>query len=290
MKVETAAEQLLFSTLRIQSGSSIDTGAIVTHKWADDKEGPFLVTNKHVVAGSQVATLTFTLGTGSGDDRRPLLGQKHSISFQGNDGQTWTGHPSVDVDIAALPLQPVLSGVAEEGASVFYKAIPTTMIPSDDDMKEIDAVEDVLFIGYPSGIYDTANNLPIARRGITATPPTVDYESKPTFLIDASVFPGSSGSPVLLYKSGAWSTRAGQLRQGDHLQLLGLLGSAYLREDDGAMTFEEIPAALRPVVKTRQMIDLGIVYKARCIVETIELILRNVGEISVNGHNGARDA
>ena len=290
MKVETAAKQLLFSTLRIQSGASVGTGAIVSHRWTGEKEGPFLVTNKHVIAGSKVATLTFIVGAGEGDDRTPVLGQKHSISLQAEGGRMWTGHPSDEVDIAVLPLGPVIRRIAEDGVTAFYRAIPTAMIPNDDEMKDVDAVEDVLFVGYPSGVYDTANNLPIARMGITATPPTVDYEGQPTFLIDASVFPGSSGSPVLLYKSGAWSTRDNQLRHGEHLRLLGILGSAYLREDEGTVRFEEIPAALRPIVKTRQMIDLGVVYKARCIVETIEVILRNAGEISSDTHNGARDS
>jgi hypothetical protein len=36
------------------------------------------------------------------------------------------------------------------------------------------------------------------RRGMTATPPQLDYCGRPTFLIDASVFGGSSGSPVFL--------------------------------------------------------------------------------------------
>ena len=56
MKVETAAEQLLFSTLRIETESSVGTGAIVNHRWSEDAEGPFLVTNKHVVAGSKKET------------------------------------------------------------------------------------------------------------------------------------------------------------------------------------------------------------------------------------------
>lgn len=286
MKVETAAEQLLFSTLRIQCESSIGTGAIVTHKWGDGKEGPFLVTNKHVVAGSQQGQITFSLGEGDGEERQPKLGERHTVTMS-EAGWSWTGHPSDGVDIAVLPLGGLVSHVVRQGFDVFYKSIPTTFIPNEEELSEMDAVEEVLFIGYPNGIYDSANNLPIARKGITATPPEVDYDAKPCFLIDGSVFPGSSGSPVFLYRSGAWSTRDRQLRHGEQLRLLGILGSAYLREDDGAIRFEEIPAALRPIVKTPQMIDLGVVFSARCIVETIELLLRERGELPADSLNGA---
>ena len=49
---------------------------------------------------------------------------------------------------------------------------------------------------------------------------------------------------------------------GQRLFLLGILGSVFYRETDGTLTFEEIPATVQPVVRTSQMIDLGIVYKA----------------------------
>jgi len=143
----------------------------------------------------------------------------------------------------------------------------------------LDAVEEVIFVGYPNGIYDSVNNLPITRRGSTATPPSVDYEGKPIFLIDASVFQGSSGSPVLIYDNGSWLSRDGGLISGIRLFLLGVLGSVFFRETDGTLSFEEIPAAVKPVVKTSQMIDLGIVYKSTTIIETIEQLLRKHGEL-----------
>ena len=60
---------------------------------------------------------------------------------------------------------------------------------------------------------------------------------------------------------------------------LGVLGGVYNREDESIFRIEEVPTALRPVVKTRQMIDLGIVYKAHTVVEAIEHLLRQRGEL-----------
>lgn len=59
-------------------------------------------------------------------------------------------------------------------------------------------MESVEFIGYPEGLYDSVNCLPIARRGMMATLGYIDYEGKPEFLIDATVLTGSSGSPVFM--------------------------------------------------------------------------------------------
>ena len=41
--------------------------------------------------------------------------------------------------------------------------------------------------------------MPILRRGTTATPIALNFEGRPEFLIDAAVYPGSSGSPVFVY-------------------------------------------------------------------------------------------
>ena len=286
MKVETAAEQLLFSTLRIETASSVGTGAIVNHKWSEDAEGPFLVTNRHVVDGSKEGKLTFTLADEAGEDTRPLLGQSHSLTL-GASAWSWTAHPSDDIDISVLPLAPAMMHIRDQGIEVFYKSIPTDLIPDDEATSDLDAVEEILFVGYPSGIYDSANNLPIARKGITATPVSVDYEAKPLFLIDASVFPGSSGSPVFLYNIGTWNTRTGPVMGGQRLFLLGILSRVYQHEASNVLRFEEVPTEFRPVIKTAQMIDLGIVYKARTVVEAIEHLLRQRGELPAGSFNGS---
>ncbi len=284
MKVETLAEQLLFATLRVEANPNVGTGFIVTHKWTPDKTGLFLITNKHVVEGTKQGRLTFTMGNTSCEDRLPLIGQSTAITLSEN-AWRWTGHPSADIDIAALPLVPVVNHLDETGKTPYYKSIPTTIIPGQEILEDLDAVEEVLFVGYPNGIYDRVNNLPIARRGTTATHPSIDYDGKAMFLIDASVFQGSSGSPVLIYDNGSWRSRGGGLMAGQRTYLLGILGRAYYREDDGSLTFQEIPASVKPVVRTTQMIDLGVVYKATAVVETIEHLLRQRNELPADVTN-----
>ena len=277
MKVETTSEEILFAPLRIETPSGVGTGSIVAHDWADDKEGAFLVTNRHVVEGTRKGRLNFILADQS-STWAPALGQSTHIDLS-EKLWSWTNHPSADVDIAVLPLGGVLNHLNGIGSRPYYRSIPTAMIPELDVLEDLDVVEEVLFVGYPNGIYDRANNLPIFRKGTTATPLSVDYDGKPTFLIDASVFPGSSGSPVFIYKRGSWITRKRELQSGQRIYFIGVLGSVYYREDDGSLNFQEIPTAVGPIIKTRQMIDLGIVYKARTVVEVIEHWLREHGEL-----------
>lgn len=272
MKVETVAEQLLFTTIRIEAGPGVGTGFIVRHRWAEDKEGPFLITNKHVVDDAEKRQLTFTLAEQTTEVYGPSLGQSTSITLS-RGSWNWVGHPSVDIDIAALPLRPILKHLEEIGKAPYYVSIHTDTIPAPAALDDLDAVEEILFVGYPNGVYDRVNNLPIVRRGTTATHPRVDYEGQAVFLIDASVFQGSSGSPVLIHDNGSWRNRYGDLVAKQRVYLLGILGKAYSRQDDSSLIFEEISTAAKPVIRTTQMIDLGVVYKAKAVIETIEHML-----------------
>ena len=52
-------------------------------------------------------------------------------------------------------------------------------------------------IGYPRGYYDTFNQYPIVKSGNIASGWSLKFDNKPYFLIDAKLFPGSSGSLVV---------------------------------------------------------------------------------------------
>lgn len=161
------------------------------------------------------------------------------------------------------------------GDGLLFTNLPTSDFPDPRTIGNLDALEEIAFAGFPNGIYDRANNLPIVRRGTTATPAYLDYEGNPVFLIDASVFPGSSGSPVFIYSTSPWVDRSGDTNIGGRrFMFLGVLSSVFYRQEDGRLEFAEIPATLVPVVKTREMIDLGVVFKARTILETLEHGLR----------------
>ena len=117
---------------------------------------------------------------------------------------------------------------------------------------ELNAIENVVMLGYPNGLWDKKNNLPIVRRGVTATPPYIDFEGRPEFIIDCACFPGSSGSPVLLYNVGSFLRKKdSKVRVGGRLKLLGILwgGPQYLAP--GEIKAVPIPTAAQQVALRR---------------------------------------
>lgn len=281
MKLKILAERILFATVRIEADKAVGTGCIVTHDWisgSDSKNvsGYFLVTNKHVVADSRTGKITLTRQSGSTD---PSSKSPYSIFVTEDFWSLWKGHPDDDIDVCSLPSGPIINSIADEDVRFSFEGISTKMTPNEENIDDIGLIEDVLFIGYPNGIFDRKQNFPVARKGITATPAKVDNEGKPIFLIDASVFPGSSGSPVFIYNIGTWRSRQATVA-GDRVIFLGVLASVFYREDDGTLVFEDIPTRAGPLVRTKEMIDLGVVYKSRTVIETIEHQLRAYGELA----------
>lgn len=274
MRVDTIAKQLFFTTVRIDTvgmnGVSMSgTGFVFTYVMGD-LQCPFVVTNKHVVNGMKTGTITFHKREGVGPNLR------ESFRFQIKDWQNmWYGHPSSDIDIAICPLRPLEEVIKNEhNVDVFYKCIDASMIPDDDKIKDLDAIESVTFVGYPNGIWDSQNHLPVARRGTTASPIEVDFEGKPCFLIDASVFGGSSGSPVFIFNQGAWAERNAVIMGSSRLMFIGVIARVYYRTNFNEIIPVAIPTHLQPMAKQQEMIDLGIVFKAKTVVETIEAFLK----------------
>ena len=113
------------------------------------------------------------------------------------------------------------------------------------------------------------------RKGITATPANIDFEGQPTFVIDASIFPGSSGSPVFICNVGSYTKKGtNDLFAGTRLMFLGIVASVFIKQDINTLEVITIPAKDVPIVKTNQMIDLGVVFKSSCIVDVITNFLK----------------
>ena len=116
----------------------------------------------------------------------------------------------------------------KNGKAAFYRSVDKGLIPSKKNMSDLAALEEITFIGYPSGLYDEKNKPPLIRRGITATPIWNDYQGEKAFLIDASVFPGSSGSPVFIFNQGSYSTGDG-IVIGSRLYFVGVVSQTIVR-------------------------------------------------------------
>jgi hypothetical protein len=269
MQPSTPQELLLFSTVKILTGPAQNTwtGSGTGFGVFHDREGlqyPFLVTNKHVIRDAAFGLLTFT----KEEEGRPKIGDRIPVQFD-NFGAQWHGHPNPEVDVAVFPAAPLLRQLEGQGQPIYLPHLPLQLIPDENAIADLNPIEEVLFAGYPNGIWDEANLLPIVRRGTTATPISVDYNRQPAFLIDASVFPGSSGSPVMICNSGGFSTKRG-FSVGTRVFFLGIVSAVLYRTETNTLQFASIPTNLVPFIQSREMIDLGLVWKARTVREAIE--------------------
>ena len=93
----------------------------------------------------------------------------------------WTGHPDPKVDVSVAPLDERFEFVSGASGNVYFRSIPTSMFANANHLDALEPLEDIIFVGYPVGLYDQHNLLPITRRGITATHPRIDYEGRPIF-------------------------------------------------------------------------------------------------------------
>lgn len=79
MQTSSIAEQLLFTTVRIETISSDETTGVGTgfifSLQRDSSTDLFLVTNKHVIAGASIGTLFFTVE----HNGQPVLGDRYTL-------------------------------------------------------------------------------------------------------------------------------------------------------------------------------------------------------------------
>ena len=109
------------------------------------------------------------------------------------------------------------------GKPLAQKTFDNRHIPSDTLWEEFDAIEDIMFMGYPNGIWDHFNMMPVLRTGTTASPINHDWGNQPRFLIDAGVYPGSSGSPVFIHNPCFYKLKTGATVFGSRLIFLGVV-------------------------------------------------------------------
>lgn len=230
MNLNDISTQILYTTAPIWCEQSdgtqtFGTGFILSLPAPGDEKQqiPLLVTNAHVVKNASRGLIE--LPERSGD--KPKIGARLRIEV---DGSMLTRHIADQDDLALLPIGGLLNQLEKENRPVFFRSVTPGLIPTAEAMDEFAALEEITFIGYPSGLYDEHNVSPIIRQGITATPLWNNFQGEPAFLVDAGVFPGSSGSPVFIMSQGAY-THKGGLTIGNRLFFLGVLTEAIQRTE-----------------------------------------------------------
>lgn len=150
-------------------------------------EGIFhLVTAKHVIFDSQRSELTDSNLIAFFNRKDGQIGGRLISDIKKDFGVDWIFHTKKEVDVAVIPFG--LDLAADD-----VKVIPSKLfLPSN----RIFELYDIFFLSYQPGIEPTKQISPVFRNGIVST-----KNDDNTFYVDASAFPGNSGSPVFLKPS-----------------------------------------------------------------------------------------
>lgn len=262
------SERLINSTIRIEAilpdETATGTGFFFHFDLTDgDKKLPIpvVVTNKHVVEGA--VALKFFCKEKS-DQGTPAYGKTFEIILDSKIYGLIIEHPETNIDLVIIPLNFLSNSAYQLGKTIYYDVFGETTIPSPTVIEELLAIEEIHMVGYPNGLWDQTNNLPIVRKGITATNPIIDYEGEKKFLIDIAAFPGSSGSPVFLYNPGPYQSKS-SIKLGGRIYLLGILYRGPMFEVEGEIittanpnknnlqTISQIPMNLGAVIKSEKL-------------------------------------
>lgn len=250
MNINDISTQIIFITvpLWIEKEGKIETGTgfFYIKKISENTSIPFIVTNHHVVSGAKKGFLSLIKKNGE----EPILTEKITVEIP---AEMLTRFKDEANDLAIFPIGPILNQLSNKNIEVFFRSIDETIIPKDSVLNDLSAIEEITFIGYPSGLYDRKNNTPIVRKGITATPVWNNFNGEHRFLIDAGVYPGSSGSPVLIINSGSYSTRNG-ITIGNRVLFLGVISKTFKRNENESQVYLGLGEVIHSS-KVQELID-----------------------------------
>ena len=258
-------ESLMYATARVVAQypdsnlKSHGTGFFFMAELDDGSGMPIFITNKHVVSGTNRREFLLH-GSDSWGDKKP--NGKVAIASKPDD---WFEHPDPKIDLCCLPMAGAVNGAKP---TPFFKYITREIIPSKSELEALNAVEDVLMVGYPNGLWDATNNFPLMRRGITASHPAVDFDvdGVATTVVDMACFPGSSGSPVFIYNGGVVPDKNGNVSIATRIIFLGVLYSGPQMQTDGKIVIKNIPTASVPIPQINLMLNLGYLIKPNEVI------------------------
>ena len=210
----------------------------------------FLVTNKHVVIPpSSSAPLDLYVRINREED----LG---TMELAVNP-TTWRFHQSADVAVARINMEVV------EGNNLSCKWFNETVTPERAADIGVSEGDGIYVLGFPQGNIGTENrNFVIVRQGCIARVQDWLSEDRQNILIDAPVYPGNSGGPVVLKPE---STAVQNTKSNNSAYLIGMVES-YIPYQDIAIS----PQTGRPRVVFEENAGLANVIPGNVILEIIE--------------------
>lgn len=150
----------------------------------------YMVTNRHVLSGLNEACVRMNP---EADEPARVYGVQ-LLDKKGN--PRWLTSERAEVDVAAFPVKFKLLKKQLIQVSFFANDLHTASIA---DMNDLGVCEgDIAYVlGFPMALVGERRNLVIVRGGTIARIRDTLANVNPEFLVDAFVFPGNSGGPVI---------------------------------------------------------------------------------------------
>lgn len=155
----------------------------------------WVVTTKHLLAGIPSGALTTFRVNAAAESGGVLYGWVIGRTFY---VRQWHLHPNDDVDVAALPLTG-LEELRAEGANV-DPVLTNEVITTRQNAYAVGAFEGarVLIVGFPTGYRQAHMDFSVVRDGVIGESRGWMSQAQQTILVSGSIYPGNSGSPVIL--------------------------------------------------------------------------------------------
>lgn len=287
-------DAVVLSTVRILAGkkgsppSSVGTGFFYR---ADNgnitNSRVVIMTNKHVVEGSDYINFTITssnnlyeMGKGGQPANRNDL--THHVDIIRNispEIDNYFPHPSDEIDLCAIDISSIFMSRLQNSSKVRAHLIDSNDLMTEDEEVTVAHVEQIMVCGYPTGLWDSTNNMPISRVGHTATNMLTDFNGKREFLVDMPIFGGSSGSPVFRYEVPMYKTSASNLSLGGRIKLAGIIWGTLNKTQYGEIKIFEVPTGEKPMAAYQTNLSLGIAHPASTIKELASIIGNRINEV-----------
>ncbi len=172
----------------------IATGFLYGHYIGDYDNQPryrvFLVTNRHVFKNLSRIYLRF-------NPQADESARDYAIDLLNiNNSPIWITHPKKEIDIALIDIN--FSKLQEDNIQC-YAFVNNKHIANIDKMNELGITEGdfVYVMGFPMGLVGEHRNSVIVRGGTIARIRDALTKNNQEFLVDAFIFPGNSGGPVI---------------------------------------------------------------------------------------------
>ena len=225
-------------------------------KYEENVYSIFLVSNKHVLNNHNYVYLLFNPQGG-----QPA--QKHKLDIVVGGKNLCKQHANKDIDVAIVNVpQAFLDNLTANGVNPqFFTYDKESFLKNDLSTLGVTEGDSVFALGYPMGLVGNTRQYVMLRGGVISRIHDMLEGHSTDYIVDAPVFPGNSGGPVIIKPEVVSITGTKSQKES---RLIGLVKS-YITYKDIAIS----PQTNRPRVVFEENTGLTNVEPVDYIIETI---------------------